>query len=185
MSHHDPKHDPTRPPRRRSGRADPKETDMTRTVLVLLVMLLTAAAFAQNPHFVGATTAVINDDGSLTVSWKEAGLGNNQNIDYLLTTDAVATYACQNHGGNFPKDPKKFDQASALEGRGTFSSGQNGQITESLTVGPPPPPSPSNCKGNQVEVLLAVSYANIVLTDTTNGVATTAPDVSRTFFTLP
>lgn len=158
---------------------------MTRTVLVLLVMLLSAAAFAQNPHFVGATSAVIHDDGSLEVGWKEAGLGNNQDIEYLLTAEAIATYACRNHGGNFPKDPKKFDQASTLEGSGTFNSGQNGQITASLTVGPPPPPSPSNCKGSQVEVLLAVSYSDIVLQDMTNGVVTSAPDVSRTFYLLP
>jgi hypothetical protein len=162
-----------------------KQTLVLRVLAMAAVLFLVSAAFAQNPHFVGAASATINDDGSLTVSWKEAGLGNNQNIDYLLTATGVATYACQNNGGNFPKDPKKYDQTSNLSGAGTFNSGQNGQITASLTVGPPPPVSPSNCKGNQREVLLAVSYSGITVTDTTNGVSTSAADISRTFFVLP
>jgi hypothetical protein len=157
---------------------------MHRILIALVTLLFLAVAFAQNPHFIYATST-LNPDASLTVDFKEAGLGNNQNINYILEADGVATYACQNHGGNFPKDPKKIDQAATLEGTGTFSSGRNGQITASLTVGPPPPPSPSNCKGNQVEVLLAVSYTNIVLTDDTNKVSTTAPDVSATYFVIP
>jgi hypothetical protein len=33
-------------------------------------------------------------------------------------------------------------------------------------------------------VLAAVSYTNIVLTDTTNGVSTSVADASRTFFNV-
>jgi hypothetical protein len=154
---------------------------MNRIAIALIVMLLTAVALAANPHFVGNATSTVNNDGSLTVGWKEAGLGNNENIDYELTATGIATYACLNHGGNFPKDPKKFDQAAELEGAGTFSSGRNGQITASLTVGPPAGPDPSNCKGNQTLELLDVAYSNIVISDVTNGVSTSAPDVSRTF----
>jgi hypothetical protein len=39
-----------------------------------------------------------------------------------------------------------------------------------------------SCPGGQRLVLASVSYTNIVLTDTTNNVSTTAPDASRTFF---
>jgi hypothetical protein len=175
---------PDAPPTASRQEGEPKETTMTRTVIALLVMLLSAAAFAQNPHFNYATSEV-DDDGALVVAWKEVGLGNNQNIDYELTATALATYACRNHGGNFPKDPKKFQQSSTLVAPATINSGQNGQITGSLTLGPPPSPSPSNCKGSQVEVLLDVSYTDIVLHDMTNDVVTSAPDVSRTFFLLP
>jgi hypothetical protein len=157
---------------------------MHRILIALFTVLFMAVAFAQNPHFIYANST-LNPNASLTVDWKEAGLGNNQNIDYVLKVDAVATYACLNQGGNFPKDPKKVDQKATLQADGTFSSGRNGQITASLTVGPPPPPSPSYCKGTQTEVLLSVSYTNIVLTDTTNNVSTTAPDRSAVYMVIP
>jgi hypothetical protein len=38
------------------------------------------------------------------------------------------------------------------------------------------------CPPGQTRVLAAVTYTNIVLTDTTNGVSTDVPDASRTFF---
>jgi hypothetical protein len=36
----------------------------------------------------------------------------------------------------------------------------------------------------EAERMLAVSYTNIVLTDTTNNVSTRVPDASRTFFNV-
>jgi hypothetical protein len=52
---------------------------------------------------------------------------------------------------------------------GTFSSGKNGQVTESLTVSPPP--SDISCPAGQSLELASVSYTNVVLTDTTNNVS--------------
>jgi hypothetical protein len=40
-----------------------------------------AVAVADSPHFVRASASGPNNDGSLTVSWKEAGLGDNVLID--------------------------------------------------------------------------------------------------------
>jgi hypothetical protein len=157
---------------------------MHRFLIALITVLFMAVAFAQNPHFIYANST-LNPDASLTVDFKEAGLGSNQNINYVLSADAVATYACQNQGGNFPKDPKKIDQQGTILADGTFSSGKNGQITESLTFGPPAAPSPSFCKGQQTEVLLSVSYTNVVLTDTTNNVSTTAQPRSAIYAVIP
>jgi len=36
----------------------------------------------------------------LSATFKEAGLGNNQNIDYTLTADVNATFGFVNNGGN-------------------------------------------------------------------------------------
>jgi hypothetical protein len=157
---------------------------MPRIALALIALLLTSVAVAANPHFLDRqTSSLLNSNGSLTVAWFETGLGNNQNINYALTTDALAVYACLNNGGNFPKDPKKFDQQGTIIGTGTFNSGQNGNIQESLTVGPPVPPTPNACKGNQELLLLSVSYTNIRLTDLTNAIFTTAPNRSAIYLT--
>jgi hypothetical protein len=56
------------------------------------------AALAQSLHFVAAS-GTVNADGSLTVNFKEAGLGDNQLINYTASANATATYASVNKGG--------------------------------------------------------------------------------------
>lgn len=144
--------------------------------------LAVPAAFATSPHFVSATGSVDNN-GSLTVSWKEAGLGDNQLIQYTLTASATATYACINGGGNHPKAANKETVSGPVSASGTFSSGKNGNVTASLTAGPPGPGSFA-CPNGQKLVLASVSYTGITLTDTTNGVSTGVPNISRVFFNV-
>jgi hypothetical protein len=135
--------------------------------LALMAMMATAA-FAQNEHFIRASGS-LNNDGSLTVSFKEAGLGTNQNIDYALTADATATYVCVNRGGANPSAQNKTTVAGPVIATGTFNSGKNGQVTASLTVSPPP--SDISCPPGQSLELASVTYTNVVLTDTTNDVS--------------
>lgn len=61
----------------------------------------------------------------------------------------------------------------------------NGQITQSLTVAPPA--ATPFCPPGQTEVLASVSYTNIQITDTTNGVTASATpsSLSATFFVCP
>src|SRR5215217_740450 len=103
---------------------------------MLLVAFAASAALAQNEHFVRASGS-LNANGSLTVSFKEAGLGTNQLIDYTLTADATATYVCVNRGGANPSAQNKTTVSGPVSASGTFSSGKNGQVTASLTVEPP------------------------------------------------
>ncbi len=63
-------------------------------------------ALAVSPHFISATRT-LNGNGSLTVNFKEAGLGTNQNINYILTAQATATYVCVNKGGTNPSAQNK------------------------------------------------------------------------------
>ena len=159
---------------------------MKRRILVsllVLTFLVAPVAMAASPHFIRATASVDND-GNLEVSWKEAGLGDNQLIDYTASADANGFYACINGGGKHPKAANKEAFSGPVSGSGTFSSGKNGQITASLTI--EPPPSPLECPPGQRLVLACVTYSNIALTDTTNEIDAPIPgDVSRTFFPLP
>jgi hypothetical protein len=133
------------------------------------------AALAVSPHFISAS-GTLNSDGSLTVKFKEAGLGTNQLISYELTADATATYVCVNHGGANPSASNKTTVSGPVSATGTFSSGKNGNVTASLTVSPPP--SDITCPPGQSLELASVSYTNVVLTDTTNGVSISLPDFS-------
>ena len=145
-------------------------------VLSMLLVAVTALpALAVSPHFINAS-GTLNANGSLTVSFKEAGLGTNQNIDYALTADATATYVCVNRGGANPSAQNKTTVSGPVTASGTFASGRNGNVTASLTA--QPPPSDISCPRGQTLELASVSYTNVVLTDTTNDVSIAVGDFS-------
>ena len=154
----------------------------TTTALTMIGAALTlgAATAIAAPHFASATSSV-NSSGALVVSFDERGLGN-ENIDYTLRAAATATYACFNRGGKNPAAANKRSVEGDVAGGGSFEA-KNGRVRESITAGPLTAPD-FTCPGGQRRVLADVSYTNIVLTDTTNGVSTSAPDVSRTFVEL-
>src|SRR5215208_3103565 len=141
---------------------------------MLLVAFAASAALAQNEHFVRASGS-LNNNGSLTVSFKEAGLGTNQLINYELTANATATYVCVNRGGANPSAQNKTTVSGPVSATGTFSSGKNGQVTEELTA--QPPPSDISCPPGQSLELASVIYTDIVLTDLTNNVSISVPNV--------
>ncbi len=149
----------------------------------VILLLTVSSAFAADPHFIN-TSASIDSSGNLIVSWKEAGLGNDVTVHYTADANATADYGCINGGGNHPKASNKFTVDGPVTGSGTFSSGQNGEITASLTLNPPSAGS-FTCPSGQTLVLADVSYTDIVLMDTTNSVTVDiAGTLSKTFFTF-
>jgi hypothetical protein len=153
---------------------------MRRMLLIAVAAFATAAlavpvALAVSPHFVSAS-GTLNANGSLTVNFKEAGLGTNQNINYTLSADATATYVCVNKGGANPSAQNKTTVAGPVSASGTFNSGKNGNVTASLTVNPPP--SDISCPNGQRLELASVSYTNVTLTDTTNNITVNLGDFS-------
>jgi hypothetical protein len=158
---------------------------MRKLMLMVVAAVAAMLAFAAvpvlaAPHFMSATDSVA-DNGALVVSWDEAGLGNG-NIDYTVSADATALYACVNGGGKHPSAANKQSFVGQVSNGGSFQS-KNGRVQASLTAGPL-----SNdgftCPSGQTLVLASVSYSNVKLIDTTNGVAANLPDVARTFFTF-
>jgi hypothetical protein len=143
------------------------------TLLIGATVTLAAA-----PKFHSATSSV-NNGGALVVNFDERGLGN-ENVDYTLTADATALYACLNRGGNHPQAANKEAFEGQVSGGGSFEP-KNGRVVASLATGPLLAPQ-FTCPSGQQRVLAAVSYTNIVLTDTSNGVSTAVPDASRIFF---
>jgi hypothetical protein len=139
------------------------------TATAAVIAFASAIAWAANPHFISAN-ATLNNDLSVTIKFKEAGLGSNQLIHYLASANATATLQCVNKGGQCPQAANKINVTGPVSAEGTFSSGQNGQINQSLTLPLPAPPLGFNCPGNQVIEVAVVSYTNISLEDTTTPV---------------
>jgi hypothetical protein len=153
---------------------------MLRKVMLLAAMLAmalvaAAPALAVSPHFISASGA-LNTNGSLTVKFKEAGLGTNQNIDYTLSAQGTATYVCVNNGGANPSAQNKTTVNGPVSASGTFASGKNGNVTAQLTVSPPP--SDISCPKGQTLQLASASYTDVTLTDTTNGITISLGDFS-------
>jgi len=137
--------------------------------LIAIAALCTGVTFAASPHFITATDSINPVTGVLTCSWKEAGLGDNQNIDYKCEAQGNATYVCVNNGGSNPSAKNKTNATGEVSATGTFSSGKNGAITASLSVNPPGPGSFS-CPAGQSLELAQVSYTGVFIIDITNGV---------------
>src|SRR5262245_15247655 len=139
------------------------------SIVGAVIALAAPAAFADSPHFVRAS-ASLNANGTLDVNFKEAGLGTNQNIDYLASADGTAVYVCVNNGGGNPSAKNKTTVNGPVTAAGTFSSGKNGTVSQKLTLSPPSAGAFSCPSGQSLQVA-SVSYANVTIADTTNGVS--------------
>jgi hypothetical protein len=154
---------------------------MRKLIAVFAICLFAVTIAWAAPHFATATSSV-NNDGALVVAFDERGLGN-ENIDYTLTADATALYACINKGGKNPSAANKQSFEGQVSGGGSFEA-KNGRVIASLTVGALAAPS-FTCPSGQRRVLAEVTYTNVVLTDTTNNESISVADASRVLFVIP
>jgi len=117
-----------------------------------------APAWAGSPHFVSNSITATRTDNSLTVSGKEAGLGNEAQVHVVVS----ATALCINGGSNHPKAVNK----ESVNAEGTFPV-QNGMADFSLTLTAvfSPPCSPP----------MTVEFTDVTITDTTNNLTVKLP----------
>jgi hypothetical protein len=129
--------------------------------------------WAASPHFLRCSASGVNDDGTLNVCFKIAGLGDNQTLDVTASAHADAVYACKNNGQQCPNAANKVNVQADVSATGTFTSGKNGQITACLTVDPPP--TTLTCPPGQDLVLVSVSYTNVSVSAPGAGSCNTSP----------
>jgi hypothetical protein len=153
---------------------------VTPSVLALFVMgcvmVGTALSQSSGAHFQrNSVKASIDNGGNLTVSWVEAGLGN-ENVNYSLTADVVADYYCVSNSGSIPNAANKFTFNDSPEANGSFEP-KNGKVSGSLSLSVPAAPSsdPPTCGRGQSLRLQKVAWSNVLLEDTTNLVSYAFP----------
>jgi hypothetical protein len=132
---------------------------MRRFIPTALVALAAAAvgapvAWAGSPHFVDSTVQAMRTDNSLTVTGKEAGLGDEEQVDIVVS----ATAECINKGEHHPKAANK----ESVSKEGTFPV-QNGKANFELTVTATFQPACSPP--------MTVVFTNVTVTDTTNHIS--------------
>jgi hypothetical protein len=150
--------------------------------VVMLAFGAGMASATSGAHFFSASGSVA-DNGALQVSWDEAGVGNAQ-VNYTLSAQSSATYACINGGGNHPKAANKQSVNGPLSSPNTGFNPINGRVTVTNGISVGPLPSTLVCPSGQTFVLACVSYTGITLTDTTNNVTANIANVSRTFVAI-
>lgn len=116
--------------------------------------IATPNAWAGSPHFIARTLSATVDGNTLTVSGKEAGLGDESQVHIVVT----ATAACINPGGKHPRAANK----TSVNGSGDFPV-QNGKANFSLTVTASFQP---DCSPP-----MTVVFTDVVVSDTTNGIS--------------
>ena len=139
---------------------------MRRLLVVVVTALFSSlfwapAAVAGEPHFINNAFAVSRDGNTLSVSAKEAGLGDEAQIHVVLSADA----ACINPGNKHPKAANK----ESFQAGGDFPV-QNGKATYTITLTATFQP---DCTPP-----MTVVFSNIVLTDETNNLTKTFPGTS-------
>ena len=134
-----------------------------RRFLVIILAAIAASVFfiptasAGSPHFVGTPT-VTRSGNSLTVDGKEAGLGNELQIQVAISVMA----ACLNKGDNFLNAANK----ESFTASDTFPV-QNGKADFSLTVTATFQPKCSPP--------MRVVFGDVTVTDLTNGFSVVLP----------
>ena len=126
--------------------------------LILLTVLAVAAAaiavpaaWAGAPHFINSAMTASVSGSTVTVTGKEAGLGDEAQITVVLSADAL----CINNGGNHPKAVNKTSVSTA-----TNVPVQNVKAEYTLTATATFQPACSPP--------MTVAFQNVTVTDTTN-----------------
>ena len=132
---------------------------MRRLALFGVLALVTAAfaastALAGSAHFINNAFSISRSDNTLTVTGKEAGLGDEAQIHVVLS----ATALCINPGSNHPKAANKTSVSAA----GDFPV-QNGKAEFSLTLTATFQP--------ECSPPMTVEFRNVTVTDETNGIS--------------
>ena len=130
---------------------------------MLMLVLSVSAAFAESPHFIGTPTCTKSLSTGLTCSGKAAGLGNAPSAAFLTASSVTATYECVNHGGNVAPGQPVVTQN--VVGPTQTITPHNGQITFSVGIPPPTPPSAATeCpNGNWTVRITSLTFSNVVL----------------------
>ncbi len=133
---------------------------------VALVGVAATAAFAKpgapaNPQFQYANSSLSSNGQTLSVSFKEVGLGSQ-----YTTEDITISATVEGLWGCFTRGPtSNHPQATNKEGPGTLSNTQtfpvrNGQTTGTISLSIV---APDLCPNGQVERLISVSYSDITI----------------------
>ena len=156
-----------------------KKLSILTLTMIALSGFMAITVLAQNAHFMSCSSSVANN-GSLSVSFRIAGLGAGASDTITATTIATSTWGCLNHGQQCPNAANKFTSTDQLTGDLTVTAGHNGSASGTITLSPQ---RPANfCPNGQQMVLISVTYGDVTLTNSATDDTCTTDGGSANFF---
>jgi len=156
-----------------------KRLSILTLAMVALAGFMAITVFAQNAHFMRCSSSV-NNNGSLAVSFRIAGLGAGASDTITATTTATSTWGCLNGGKQCPNAANKFTSSDQLSGDLTVTAGHNGSASGTITLSPAKPAD--FCPNGQTMVLISVTYSDVTLTNSATSDTCTTDGGSASFF---
>lgn len=160
----------------------------------LIAMAMTATmvvgtagtALAANPKLT-VQSASVNSTGSLVISARGTGLGNNQNVTIYVGGEyalASATWGCVNGSGKVPNAANKRTSSFEPTVSQEVTADRNGSVRATITINPPAAPSSTDlkCGGGQRLALLSVAYSGLEVTWSVDGTSVSVPFASQVFY---
>ena len=133
-----------------------KKRFVVAAALVGAIAAISAVAFAGSPHFV--TADATRSDNTLTVTFKEAVLGNEPQVHIVLS----ATALCINNGGKHHKAVNKAS-VSASDDFPVQNGKAEGELSVTATFQPECTPP------------MTVAFTDVTLVDETSGARANIP----------
>jgi hypothetical protein len=133
-----------------------RRTGVAVVAAAITLLFGSQAAFAGNPHFVTADAS--RSGNTLSVTFKEAGLGNEPQVHVVLS----ATALCINGGGKHPKAVNK-ESVSAADDFPVQNGKAEGTLSVTATFQPDCSPP------------MTVAFTDVTLVDETSGARANIP----------
>jgi len=156
-----------------------KRLSIVTLAMVAFAGVMAITVLAQNAHFMRCDSSVAGN-GSLSVSFRIAGLGAGASDTITAHTTATSTWGCLNGGQQCPNAANKFTSSEELTGTLTVTAGHNGSATGTISLSPA---TPANfCPHGQRMVLISVTYGDVTLTNSATSDTCTTDGGSASFF---
>jgi hypothetical protein len=156
-----------------------KKLSILTLTMIALSSFMAITVLAQNAHFMSCSSSV-NPNGSLSVSFRIAGLGGGASDTITASTTATSTWGCLNGGQQCPNAANKFTSSDQITGQLTVTAGHNGSASGTITLSPK---QPANfCPHGQKMVLISVTYSDVTLTNSATSDTCTTDGGAANFF---
>src|SRR5207248_9839857 len=156
-----------------------KRISIITLAVIALSSFMAIRVLGQNAHFMSCSSSV-NPNGSLSVSFRIAGLGGGASDTITASTTATSTWGCLNGGQECPNAANKFTSSDQITGQLTVTAGHNGSASGTITLSPK---QPANfCPHGQKMVLISVTYSDVTLTNSDTSDSCTTDGGAASFF---
>src|SRR5881398_2414520 len=115
-----------------------KRLSIVTLAMVAFAGVMAITVLARNAHFMRCDSSVAGN-GSLSLSFRIAGLGAGASDTITAHTTATSTWGCLNGGQQCPNAANKFTTTEPISASLDVKAGHNGSASGNITLSPTQP----------------------------------------------